>query len=87
MSLLLNRLFAGFLVLVVGVAAGDALAQKKEPKRSFTKIVGDLYRVQNNFHFSVVLDTKDGVIVTDPVNADFAKWVKAEVKKRREFNL
>lgn len=30
----------------------------------------------------MVLDTKDGVIVTDPVNAKFAAWVKAEVKKR-----
>lgn len=44
--------------------------------------MSDLYRVQNNFYFFVVLDTKDGVIVTDPVNADFAKWLKAEAKKR-----
>ncbi|MBT3764877.1 MAG: MBL fold metallo-hydrolase [Rhodospirillaceae bacterium] len=82
MNIALRRILAGFLVLAIGIAAGDAFAQKKPPKRSFTKITGDLYRAQNNFHFSVVLDTKDGVIVTDPVNAKFAAWVKAEVKKR-----
>jgi hypothetical protein len=77
MSSMINKLMAGFLILALSVAAGDALAQKKTPKRSFTKITGDLYRAQNNFHFSVVLNTKDGVIVTDPVNAKFAAWVKA----------
>jgi flavorubredoxin len=82
MSLVLNWLFAGFLVLAIGVTAGNVFAKKKEPKRPFIKIADDLYRGQNNFHFSVVLDVKDGVIVTDPVNADFAKWLKSEVKKR-----
>lgn len=81
MSSMINKLMAGFLILALGVAAGDTLAQKKAPKRSFTKITGDLYRAQNNFHFSVVLNTKDGVIITNPVSAKFAAWVKAEVKK------
>lgn len=42
------------LVLVPIVFAGVALAQQA-PKRSITKITGDLYRFQNNFHYSVVM--------------------------------
>ena len=50
--------------------------------RSIKKIAGDLYRFQNNFHYSVFLVTSEGIIVTDPINADAAKWLKAEIKKR-----
>lgn len=60
---------------------GQAAAQKA-PKRAITKIADNLYRFQNNFHFSVFLVTADGVIVTDPINAGAARWLKAEIKKR-----
>lgn len=69
------------ILVVTGIAAGGAQAQKA-PKRSITKIAGDLYRFQNNFHFSVFYVTPAGVIVTDPINAAAAKWLKAEIKKR-----
>ena len=51
-------------------------------KRSLTQISGDLYRFQNNFHYSVVLVTDEGVMVTDPINEDAAKWLKAEIASR-----
>lgn len=51
-------------------------------KRSITHIAGDLYRFQNNFHYSVFLVTPEGVIATDPINAEAAKWLKAEIKRR-----
>ena len=38
-----------------------AQAQSGEPTREITQIAGDLYRFQNNFHFSVFLVTPDGV--------------------------
>ena len=44
----------------VTIAAGGAQAQKA-PKRSIKKIAGDLYRFQNNFHFSVFYVTSAGV--------------------------
>ncbi len=68
-------------VLCIALAAGGALAQDA-PKRSITQISGDLYRFQNNFHYSVFLVTSDGVIVTDPINAGAARWLKAEIAKR-----
>ncbi len=57
-------------------------ASAAEPKRVISKIAGDLYRFQNNFHASVFLVTPDGVIATDPINAEAAKWLKGELKKR-----
>ena len=77
-----RTLFTLFAFLVLTISTG-AVAQ--EVKRDIAKIKGDLYRFQNNFHYSVFYVTPAGVIVTDPINADAAKWLKAEIKKR--FNL
>ena len=63
------------------VFAGGAYAQKA-PKRSIKKIAGNLYRYQNNFHFSMFLVTDDGIVVTDPINKGVATWLKGELKKR-----
>jgi len=50
--------------------------------RAITQIAGDLYRFQNNFHYSVFLVTAEGVIATDPINADAARWLNNEIKER-----
>ncbi len=75
-----------FLFLVLGMAVLAALPGRAEaqdpPKRAITQIAGDLYRFQNNFHFSVFLVTPEGVIATDPINAEAAKWLKDEIKAR-----
>ena len=76
-----RRLVIGILAAVAYLTAGVALAQDA-PKRAITKVAGDLYRFQNNFHYSVFLVTPDGVIATDPINADAAKWLKKEIAKR-----
>ncbi len=69
---------AGVAVLALG---GVALAQGAA-KRAITQISGDLYRFQNNFHYSVFLVTPDGVIVTDPINAEAAAWLRDQIKQR-----
>ena len=61
---------------------GALLAQQGAPQRSITQIAGDLYRFQNNFHTSVFYVTDGGIIVTDPINADAAKWLKDELAAR-----
>lgn len=63
-------------------AAAAAQAQQQEPQREITQIAGDLYRFQNAFHFSVFLVTPEGVIATDPINAEAAAWLKDEVERR-----
>ena len=67
--------------LLLTALCGIAVAQS-EPKRSITPISGDLYRFQNNFHFSVFLVTADGVIATDPIDKAAATWLKRELAKR-----
>jgi glyoxylase-like metal-dependent hydrolase (beta-lactamase superfamily II) len=69
--------FLGVLWLCLGFAfAQDA------PQREITQIAGDLYRFQNNFHYSVFLVTPEGIIATDPIDADAATWLKEELTKR-----
>lgn len=69
------------LALAVGAAVPPASAQQA-PTREITQIAGDLYRFQNNFHFSVFLVTPEGVIATDPINADAAAWLEDEIHSR-----
>ena len=76
----MRRLMLGTVLGALVVAATSVLAQ--DAKRSITKIAGDLYRFQNNFHYSVFLVTPDGIIATDPISADAASWLKQELKAR-----
>ena len=67
----LARLVAG---MFLAILASSALAQ--DVKRGITKVAGDVYRFQNNFHFSLVTVTGDGVVIVDPISADAASWLK-----------
>lgn len=63
--------------------ASAQLAQAPQaPVREITKIAGDVYRFRNNFHYSVFAVTPAGIIVTDPINADAARWLKGELQQR-----
>jgi glyoxylase-like metal-dependent hydrolase (beta-lactamase superfamily II) len=64
------------------LGAGQPAAAQDEVKREITNIAGDLYRFQNQFHFSVFLVTPEGVIATDPINAAAAEWLEAEIRER-----
>lgn len=59
---------------LIAMAALPAVAQ--DAKRGITKVAGDVYRFQNNFHFGLVVVTDDGVVLVDPINADAAGWLK-----------
>jgi glyoxylase-like metal-dependent hydrolase (beta-lactamase superfamily II) len=71
-------------LLALGVLAGGVtVAQAQDaPKREIVQISGDLYRFKNNFHYSVFLVTPEGVIATDPIDADAANWLKSEIATR-----
>ena len=63
-----------------GTAGPEAAAEG--PTRDIVQISGDLYRVQNDAHFTVFLVTPDGIILADPINAEFATWLKDELAQR-----
>jgi glyoxylase-like metal-dependent hydrolase (beta-lactamase superfamily II) len=52
------------------------------PQRGIVNVTGQLYRAQNNNHYTVFLVTPEGVIMSDPINRDFARWLKAEIATR-----
>lgn len=66
---------AGLLFVTVTLLPLQALAQTRE----ITKLKGDVYRFQNNNHYSVFVITPAGVLVTDPINAPAAEWLKVEI--------
>lgn len=64
------------------VQAQTTPAPAAAPTREVTRIAGEVYRFRNNFHYSVFASTPAGIIVTDPINADAAGWLKAELARR-----
>jgi glyoxylase-like metal-dependent hydrolase (beta-lactamase superfamily II) len=65
---------------LVGFVSGAAAQQP--PTRGIVNVTGQLYRAQNNNHYTVFLVTPDGIIMSDPINRDFARWLKGEMASR-----
>ena len=63
---------------ILALAAGAATAQSGEVRRSLTEVTPDIWRFDNNFHVSMVVVTKEGAVVTDPINAEAATIVAHE---------
>jgi glyoxylase-like metal-dependent hydrolase (beta-lactamase superfamily II) len=68
------------LCVFVGLAPGAAAQQP--PQRGIVNITGQLYRAQNDNHYTVFLVTPDGIIMSDPINRDFSRWLKGEIASR-----
>lgn len=62
--------------------SSPVLSAEQQPQREITQIRGDLYRFRNAGHFSVFLVTPAGIVATDPIDADAARWLKEELTKR-----
>jgi glyoxylase-like metal-dependent hydrolase (beta-lactamase superfamily II) len=71
-----------FLLLAAASMAGFACAQPAAPQREIIKITGDLYRARNGIWYSFFAVTPDGIILVDPLNTDFAAWLKTELDRR-----
>src|SRR6187551_2344395 len=76
--------FRTSLVVALCLSAGfvSAAAAQQPPTRGIVNVTGQLYRAQNNNHYTVFLVTPDGIIMSDPINRDFARWLKAEFASR-----
>src|SRR6185312_16765684 len=71
-------------VLAVGslLLQGPGLsAQQPRPDNEITKLADDVYLFRHQFHQAIFITTPEGVIVTDPISADAAVWLKAEIKR------
>ena len=79
-------------VLVTISLIGTAVAQQQPaapaaPVRSITQITPDLFRAQNDNHYTVYLVTSEGIIMGDPINRDFAAWLKGELQRRHNATV
>jgi glyoxylase-like metal-dependent hydrolase (beta-lactamase superfamily II) len=77
----MHRIILRALIAVL-VAASAATAQQPPPQRGIVNITGQLYRAQNNNHYTVFLVTPEGIIMSDPINRDFSRWLKSEFATR-----
>lgn len=75
------RYFALVALVAPGWLHSFTAAAQDAPERAITQVSGDVYRFQNNFHFGLVVLTGEGVVITDPINADAAAWLKTELAK------
>src|SRR4030095_4273978 len=73
-------------VLVVAlfsvISLASSAAAQQPPTRAIVNVTGQLDRAQNNNHYTVFLVTPEGIIMSDPINRDFARWLKAELATR-----
>ena len=68
------------LLALAGLAVSSLGLAQQAPERGIVHVGGDLYRAQNNAHFTVFLVTSEGIVVSDPINRDFAEWLKGELE-------
>jgi glyoxylase-like metal-dependent hydrolase (beta-lactamase superfamily II) len=74
----MKRIILSALALLIAIPA----AAQTPPMRGIVNVTGQLYRAQNNNHYTVFLVTPEGIIMSDPINRDFARYLKAEIAQR-----
>lgn len=67
--------------IALSLAASFSLSAQAADKRAIENVTGDVYRFQNNFHYSLVTVTDNGVVVVDPINKGAASWLKANLSQ------
>lgn len=68
--------------LIAPLVVTAALAQSGDVTRTLTPVTDDIWRFDNNFHVSFVVDTGAGIVVGDPINAEAADWLATEIESR-----
>ncbi len=79
---LITSIIIGIFTLSGFTTSVTAQQSQQPAKRSIEKIKGDIYRAQNNQHYTVFFVTEEGIIMSDPLNKEFASWLKQELNKR-----
>jgi len=63
------------LLLVAQIAS----AQGRGSAREIIKIADDIYRARNGTWWGLFMVTSEGIVLVDPINPDFAKWLKSQL--------
>ena len=54
-------------------------AQQSRPADEITSLTDNIYLFRHQSHQAIFIVTPEGVIVTDPISADAAAWLKAKI--------
>jgi len=65
-----TRILVG--VAAVLIMASEAVGQEAASRRSIEPVSGGVYTATNNNHRTVFLVTSEGIVLADPINADFS---------------
>jgi glyoxylase-like metal-dependent hydrolase (beta-lactamase superfamily II) len=76
------RILMGMVAVLVVACEAQGQSPAAAPRRSIELISGGVYTATNNNHRTVFLVTPEGIILADPINADFSRWLKAELATR-----
>lgn len=74
-------LAVSLLACILPFIAPQANAQPA-PRNAIIPITGDLYRASNGAWHAIFLVTGEGIILADPLNPAFARWLKGELDQR-----
>ena len=80
----IRRLTWHLTIAVLVITPSITLAQTagQSATRVITRVRGDLYRVQDGTHTTVFLVTAEGILLVDPLNVEFARWLRTELDAR-----
>lgn len=68
--------------LAAALACAAPSAAQPAPQRTIAKVTDDIYRAGNGNWWGLFAVTGDGIILVDPINADFAAWLKVQLAER-----
>ncbi len=65
-----------------GIPEDSGTDQPAQPEFTIRNVTGNLYEARTASHNAVFLATTEGIIVVDPLRADFAEWLENELAAR-----
>src|SRR5215471_2204162 len=72
-------LIAAFAISQIAFSQGPGA---RGPAREIIKITDNLYRARNGAWYSLFFITPEGIVLVDPINTDFASWLKGQLDQR-----
>src|SRR5262245_14687231 len=69
-------------VWLLWLAAAPAGAQEPAHPPQIGRLRGDLYRVDAGDRHTVFLVTSEGIVLSDPIDRETARWLKSELATR-----
>ncbi|WP_202436464.1 MULTISPECIES: MBL fold metallo-hydrolase [Vibrio] len=67
---------------ISAMMAFPSVAAEGQSRYTIEQMKGNVYRFTAGHYRSVFMVTKQGILVTDPINPSAASWLKQELKKR-----